>query len=100
MVEKISEEQVEKAKQEIANIQARKQKTGSVRQVSKKPEEPKEPKVSEFDISILLIQRNTRINNIVAEITAIARDYGQSLEEVVKDVDVVLEAIKPKEDKE
>lgn len=112
MSEEITDEQVEQAKQDLARRQARKQEaqnkqggdrvvsTAKVREMDEKQQREKQQEINPLDITILMLQRNTRINNIVGEISALARDYGQSLEEVVSDVDTVLEAVKPKTEEE
>jgi len=51
-------------------------------------------------VSFAIIQHGTRINAVAAEIVNIAREYGQSLEDVVEAVDNVLETVKPKEKEE
>jgi len=100
MSEEISDEQVEQAKRDLAMKQARKQESLNKTVKQKQSKQETRQEINPLDITILMLQRNTRINNIVGEISAIARDYGQSLEDVVSDVDTVLEAVKPKKQEE
>ena len=101
-MDKVTDEQVEEAKKDLAARQARKKEQ---KKTVKQQEQDDEvatvgAELNPLDISILMVQRNTRINAVVAEVASIARDFGQSLEEVVADVDAVLEAVKPKEQDE
>lgn len=66
----------------------------------KKVEEKVETEVSEADIALAIIARGNRLNNIAAEIIAVSRDYGQSVEDITDEVGKILEAVQSKDNEE